>query len=359
MKRNPKTGKSNTGRGRKRPKEINQAPLPKLLVGVDVGKSHIVVADNDPSCRTQEIVNRARNLKRWLEKLPAGAALVMESTGEYHLLLANLAHGLGFQVYVVSPGQVHHFRKSSPTRAKTDRVDAFLIVDFGLDMWRYLRLYVPLSPHTLLLNKLLRQRGQIVKAHVALEQSLRLPEAAQIDQSTRTAHQLDSKNALDGLKIVEQRFTAQILSVIQADAGLKAAYDLLVTIPGIGEVIAPTILAALGRAQFSSASAFVGYTGLDPIANDSGEHTGRRRLSKRGDPFLRQMLFMAARGAANCKWDPQWTALYHGYCKRMDTTQAYCILARRIATVAWCVLKKGQPYDPARLRHTLTAVASA
>ena len=78
-----------------------------------------------------------------------------------------------------------------------------------------------------------------------------------------------------------------------------------------------------------SADAFVAFTGLDPRPDDSGQHRGKRRLSKRGPAELRRLLYMAAMSAINTK---TWRPLYEHYrAKGLSSTATLVILARRIA----------------------------
>jgi len=84
-----------------------------------------------------------------------------------------------------------------------------------------------------------------------------------------------------------------------------------------------------------NADAFVAFTGLDPRPDDSGQHHGKRRLSKRGPPELRRRLYLAALSAIKTK---VWRSLYEHYrAKGLSSTAALVILARRIARTAWSI----------------------
>lgn len=98
--------------------------------------------------------------------------------------------------------------------------------------------------------------------------------------------------------------------------------------------------------------AFVAFTGLDPRPDDSGQHRGKRRLSKRGPSELRRLLFLAALSAAKTK---AWHPLYERYREKgLSSTAVLVILARRIARTAWSMYTYKTEFDPARLTKGLT-----
>jgi transposase len=96
----------------------------------------------------------------------------------------------------------------------------------------------------------------------------------------------------------------------------------------------------------------VAFAGLDPRVCDSGEHRGKRRLSKRGPAWLRRQLYLNALGASHSK---ALRPLYESIkSKGFAPTQALIILARKLLRVAYAVWKSGQAFDPARLISTTT-----
>jgi hypothetical protein len=72
-----------------------------LNIGADVAKDEVVVACSEGSFTTRPLANKRAALLVFLKGLPAGSRIGMESTGIYHELFANLAHQLGFIVFVL------------------------------------------------------------------------------------------------------------------------------------------------------------------------------------------------------------------------------------------------------------------
>lgn len=104
-----------------------QTPTKALNIGADVAKDEIVVACSEGSFPVRKIANKHAALLAFLKSLPAGSRIGMESTGIYHELFANIAHKLGFIVFVLNPKDTRHYAKGVGMRGKTDRVDAELI----------------------------------------------------------------------------------------------------------------------------------------------------------------------------------------------------------------------------------------
>ena len=84
-------------------------------------------------------------------------------------------------------------------------------------------------------------------------------------------------------------------------------------------------------------------TGLDPRPNDSGKKTGQRRLSKRGWPEIRRLLYAAAMSAARTK---AWNGFYLAQrAKGLSTTAALIVLARKLLRVAFSLFKQQSDFD--------------
>jgi transposase len=114
--------------------------------------------------------------------------------------------------------------------------------------------------------------------------------------------------------------------VIDRELGPVARSDqrvqLLVTIPGLGELLGLTIAAEIGEvARFQSARKLIGYAGLAPTIKQSGQSSWTGRISKAGSPTLR----WAAIEAAQHSWRP---------------------IARKVLIACWHVLSLQQPFKP-------------
>jgi transposase len=120
----------------------------------------------------------------------------------------------------------------------------------------------------------------------------------------------------------------------------------LTAIPGLGPVLAATSLAAIGDvARFPRREALVAYAGLDPSVFESGAFHGRRQhISKRGSPYLRRALYLAAHSAH--RRNPDLAAyLERKLAAGKPYKAAVVALAHKLLARIYTVLKEGRPYE--------------
>jgi transposase len=132
---------------------------------------------------------------------------------------------------------------------------------------------------------------------------------------------------------------------------------LLMTIPGIGWVLAYTIAAEIGAIErFASPSKLAGYSGLCPRVYQSGASDRRGALAKNGPRYLRWALVEAATGA--CR-HPIYRERYERTKRRLGRQRgakvAQVDLARRLAEAIWHMLTRNQPFAPAGAANPLAA----
>lgn len=301
------------------------------VYGVDVSKAKLVIAQYDMQTLT-EVDNRAEPIAAWLAGLAKGAVVAMEATGTYHRLLAHLAHAAGMQVYVLNPQVLKHYAQAIGQRGKTDNCDARMIARYAVHEQAKLRRWQPPAQAADRLSQCLERRHTLVGARQTLAQSLALPMLKVARQSL-----------LASLDRMLERLDILIRHEIARLPGMAALYERLKSIVGIGPVVAAQLVAVFSTLNFAKADSFIAYTGLDPRPDDSGDRRGRRRLSKRGPPLLRCLLYNAGMAAANSKL---FKSVYKQLRERgLQTTEAIVILARKIARIAFALFKTGAYFD--------------
>jgi transposase len=319
-----------------------QSPSAVLNIGVDVAKDAMVVACSEGSFPVREVANQRLAVLAFLKALPAGSRIGVESTSTYHELFAETAHQLGFRVFLLNPKDTRHYAKAVGLRGKTDRVDAELIARMIAHEHAKLHVWNPPTPQQREIDRLIKRRATLISLREAVEMSLH-----------------DLGGFADELKALRTRFNQLIARIdlrtkalVEASPDRKQNFTRMCTITGVGPVIGTALVNTLERVPVKSADAFVAFTGLDPRPDDSGQHRGKRRLSKRGPGELRRLLFLAAMSAAKTK---TWHPLYeHHRAKGLSGTAALVILARRIARTAWSIYTYKTEFDPARLMNPLT-----
>lgn len=319
-----------------------QTPNEVLSVGADVAKDEIVVACSAGSFPVRKIPNQRTALRSFLKTLPAGSRIGMESTGIYHDLLADLACRQGLVVYVLNPKDARHYARGVGLRSKTDRVDAELIARMIEREHASLHPWIPPTPEQREIDQLIKRRSRLVSMREGLGMSLKGMKAFNADLKA-TRKRFDQLIAH-----IDQRVKA----LMEASPERREHLDHLCTINGVGPLVGAALVNTLERLPLKSADAFVAFTGLDPRADDSGQHRGRRRISKRGPSELRRLLYLAAMAA---KKTATWKPLFEHYRgKGLSGTEAVVILARRIARTAWSMYTYKTEFDPVRLTKGLT-----
>jgi len=301
-----------------------------------------VVACSEGSFPVREVANQRPAMLAFLKGLPAGSRIGVESTGTYHELFAEAAHQLGFRVFLLNPQDTHHYAKAVGLRGTTDRVDAELIARMIAHEHTKLHAWNPPTPQQREIDRLIKRRATLISLREAVEMSV---------------HELGG--FADELRALRTRFNQliaridlRIRALIEASPDRKQNFTRVCTITGVGPVVGTALVNTLERVPVKSADAFIAFTGLDPRPDDSGQHRGRRRLSKRGPAELRRLLYLAAMSAAKTK---TWRPLYEHYrAKGLSGTATLVILARRIARTAWSIYTHKTEFDPVRLTNPLT-----
>ena len=301
-----------------------------MTVGVDVSKDELVCSYRDGHPFSHK--NSAKEVKRLLSRLGPATTIAMEATGRYHRLLADMAYSMGFTVFVLNPKDVSRYAKSISPRASTDPIMAKIIAEFASIRER--RAYVTPPAFVDALKNLVRTRAGLVKQKTALKN--------QAGQHPDIADGL--RAAIASINLSINKLNRDIVKVAKS----LPEYQLLFKVKGFGELTAAYMTAMLASGVFRASDAFVAFIGYDLRVRESGKLKGKRKLSKRGDPESRHLLYMAAMAASRCPGP--FADLYAHYMARGFTkTEAYVFIARKLARVAWAIYTKKQPYNPDRV----------
>ena len=300
--------------------------------GVDVAKAELVIGHAETET-LRAIANTPQGIAPWLAQLPAGSWVAMEASGCYHRLLAHMAHAAGMVVYVLNPQRIKHYGRAVGNRGKTDRLDAQLIARYVLREHSKLRIWEPPAPGADALSRLLVRRQALVNARQMLEQSL--SGLAEL-RAPRQAFMASFKRMIAQVELLIRTEIARVPE-------MAALYRRLISIVGIGPIVAAQLVAVLTALRFTRANSFIAYTGLDPRPDDSGQRRGRRRLTKHGHGLLRRLLYNAGMAAARSTlFKPTYIQLRE---RGLHSTEAIVILARKLARIAFALYQSQQTFD--------------
>ena len=339
----------------------------------------------------------------------------MEATGHYWLSVYSYLVEQGYEVKVINPIQSEAFRKMYIRQTKTDRKDSFVIAQimrFGQFSTTSLS-----DEAIVAMRQLSRYRLALVDAcgdckrrTIALLDQV-FPEYEKLFSDTfgvtskevlsnyptpedmlavwtrklsnllqKTSHgrfgrekaqQLQAVAAGSfGVGFAKDAFAFQIRQLIEQidflegqirelDAQiavlLKQTGSYITTMPGIGDTLGAIIISEIGDIhRFDAPGKLVAFAGLDVKVSQSGEFTGsRQKISKRGSPYLRRAIWMAASRAVFC--DPVLSAYYQSLRTRgKHHLTAIGAVARKMCNIIFAILTQERPYqtNPPNLPRT-------
>lgn len=259
------------------------APIPAPFVGIDVSKDHLDIATSDG--RRWRIVYEPARLDELVEVLRGARLVVLEATGRYEAPCAAALGLAGIPVAVVNPRQVRDFARATGQLAKTDRIDAALLAAFAAKVQPEAR---PLpDAETQVLAALTARRRQLVGMLVAEKNRTRL--AAPAVQKSLSKHVRWLERELGQLD-------RDLDEAVRQSAVWRAREDLLRGVPGVGRVLARTLLAELPELGRLSRQQIAALVGVAPFNRDSGLLRGRRSVWG-GRAAVRSVLYMGALAA--------------------------------------------------------------
>lgn len=167
-----------------------------------------------------------------------------------------------------------------------------------------------------------------------LEQSLSVYALMQLRHSLEVLRVLDAE--INYLTKVSSEF---------AQEHYPREYKILLTVPGVGEIAAFTLLAEIGDFNdFSSADKLASWLGIVPKVYQSADHNSRRSITKRGSRLARGILIQVAHAAAKRKV----SVFYDFYESKKDIIgkgKAAVALARKIITIIWHLITNDELYE--------------
>lgn len=255
----------------------------KQVAGIDVSKGTLDVALSS-GLEVMQLANDAGGIDELAKKLKAAKVdlVVMEATGGYETAVATALVGAGFRVAVVNPRQVRDFAKASGRLAKNDRIDAQVIVAFGLAIEPEI-VRLP-DEDARELEALLVRRRQLVAMRVQEVNRLGL---------TQGAMRKNIKAHVDWLEQQIDRLDIDLTAGLRSSPAWRAKDELLRSFKGIGPISSSTLIIDLPELGQLDRRAIAALVGLAPFNRDSGVMRGRRSIYG-GRSRVRTILYMAA-----------------------------------------------------------------
>ncbi len=316
-----------------------------LSVGIDVSKDALVGVIRLPTEERHFTVPNSKNGVTALHRKLGGCRcpLIMESTGRYHILPALLLSERGYDVRVVNPVHAKRYMRSSVRNKKTDKADASALAQMGVTDQKL--------PSRFLLSAAdvaLRQKIGLLSSLEHKLQSLRL--TLKMYRAFQRSVGVAASAAEDGvgevIKALERQkevLEREIETDVGQDEAKRKSAALAASVPGISPLTA-SILCQMLSPSCVCAKQWVAFVGYDVSERQSGTWRGKGRLSKRGNPYLRKRLYMAAWGVVQNEQQ------FHAYYERLRAQgrsyrEALVIIARKLLRIVFAVLRRERPFS--------------
>lgn len=259
--------------------------ISKNYIAIDIAKDSLAVATDSFNGSFPYTDSGLHKLLKKIDVLDS-PLVVCEATGGYERKLMSLLFEHEIPVALVNPARVRAFAKSEGTKAKTDPIDAQMLLRFAQS--KDLRPTPAPSEQQQILQALMDRRSQLTES-LTREKNRQQKSPQLIVKSIEKMIAFIEKE----LKSLEE----QIQELTESDATMNRKSLTMQQVSGIGETTAWAILAYLGEIENLSRNQLVALAGVAPYNKDSGKFKGKRRIEG-GRAKVRKCLYMAAQSAA-------------------------------------------------------------
>lgn len=328
----------------------------KQNVGVDISKDDFKVCFYQLKSDHQHRIKASRTFKntlsgfkgfvQWMAKHAAADLLIhitVEATGVYYEQLVHFLHDQQqYYISVVLPNKSKAFAKSLNIKTKTDKVDARLLGQMGLE--RNLKQWAPLSNNLRLIKQLTRERVSLLDERVALMNKLHARHHAYAP-AKEVIKRLNKRLKLANQQI--EQVEQQIKQAVEQDPKLKKLIDKICQVKGLGLVTVATVIAETGGFElFTSRKQLASFAGYDVVERESGSSIkGKTRISKKGNRYIRRALHCPALTVV--KYEPHFQQLYQRvYDRTAIKMKGYVAVQRKLLLLIYTLFKNNVDYDP-------------
>jgi transposase len=327
----------------------------QFYLGIDVSKpwfdaSLMVVEDHQKlPVQTERFNNDKPGIKafeKWLNKCKVSfdsqSLLVIENTGIYHRLLWLFCSKKNLPIHI---GNAAHIKWSfGIARGKNDKIDSIRLCQYAYKEADTLKATPALNPALLQLKDLMSCRTKLINQKNSIKvhlKELKSINDTDIQKMIEKAH----KDVLAGLDASIKLLEAQIKKIIEANTEIKANYELLKTVPGIGHLTAIYLIGCTNNFICKiTGKQLACYAGVVPFEHSSGiSIKGKNRVHKMANKDLKKMLHLSALTAK--QYYPEFKQYYDR--KKAEGKHTMCVLnaiRNKIVLRIAAVINNQQPY---------------
>ena len=300
-----------------------------LFIGVDVSKATLDLAlGKDGQYKTIKNTNKA--IRKFVSSLSQEevALVVVESTGGLEQKILDELSSAGIHAALVNPSRVRNFARSTGQYAKTDKLDARILAEYGEKV--DLRLYRAPSAEERKLSDLIKRRSQLLEMIVA--------EKNRYQAMSRLEKRIQKH--LGWLQEELAEIDAEIEALIRSSQKWKEERAILTSFKGVGKITAFTLLAELPELGKVNRKEIASLVGVAPLNRDSGKRRRKRRIYG-GRSRVRSVLYMATLSAI--RHNPTIRKFYNRLIENGKKKKVALVAAmRKVLTILNAMLKNNQ-----------------
>ncbi len=297
------------------------------------------------SCKIDNTLSGFKQLDQWIDKhyrqKDVPLVVNMEATGVYYENCALYLFKQGYSVSVLLPNKAKKWLQSEGLKSKNDKIDAQGLSKMGAE--KALELWEPAAEYYYELRAMTRQRQSLQEFKTAVNNQLHAEEHGMYK------NKLVIKQLKQQIKFIEKQI-ADLEPVIEAhiaaDEEVAAKVKNICRIQGLGIQTVAVILAETnGFILFKNAPQLVSYSGYDVIENQSGNHKGKTKISKKGNSRIRRALFMPAFNMIKFKQTPFVDLYNRTFEKHGLKMKSYVAVQKKLLVLIYALWKNNTAYD--------------
>jgi transposase len=301
-------------------------------VGIDVSKDQLDVALLGDK-QTWQVENTKEGIQKLVDQMQTicPELIVVEATGGYQRAVVEALFQARLGLAVVNPTRVRHFARASGLLAKTDKLDAFVLAEFGRTMQP--RQYAGKTEAEKELSALLVRRKQVEEMLKAEQNRFHT-----VSPSLRSS----LERSIAFWKEEKKRLDEQIQELMKEQKAWQEQREVLNSAPGVGPVTTATLLAELPELGKMDRRKIAALVGVAPMNSDTGKKRGYRK-TKGGRAEVRSVLYMSTLVAT--RYNPLIQTQYQHLLKRGKLKKvALTACMRKFLTILNAMVRDGQPF---------------
>lgn len=333
--------------------------ITKQIIGIDVSKDTLQACFGTYGADSKKVFSKTKNfnnnkegfkkLLNWVytktdintKERKLSVTFVCEATGIYHENLLYFLCEYGLPVSVILPNKAKAFSRTLDIKSKTDKIDARMLTELGLE--KELKLWK--NPDKTL--KKLKQLSRAIKTAKAKQATIKNQLHA-LDHSY-DPNELVRSTLLEELamyKKIIKKYEKATKELIKTDKEIEQRVNNILKAKGIGLSSILTVASETdGFALIQNEKQLTSYAGMDIVHRESGLYRGKTKISKRGNSHIRSALYMPALSAirSNKKLKEFYNRIVD---KRKIPGIGIIAVARKMLLLIYILWKKNEAYDP-------------